>query len=111
VPALGLASLLEVVELRPAADRWERWQAHLLVQDLVRIRAEACQKALASHPGAEAGEAARRWLADSSELLARSSSLVGELRGASGATTGGASLALSAVAVRALADVVGAPVR
>jgi glutamate dehydrogenase len=100
---LGVPSLSEALQGRPYPDRWERWQSHLLADDLARVRTEATRKALVSHPGADGGDAARMWLADSSEELARPGTLVEQFK-----RTAAPSLSLRTLVVRSLADAVAA---
>ena len=75
---LSSPSLSEALQHRAAPDRWERWQAHSLCDDLARIVVVASVRALAAYPGAPAEQAGRQWLSDKSEALARASKLARE---------------------------------
>jgi glutamate dehydrogenase len=98
---LGLPLLVEGLGKRGGNDRWERVHAHLLGDDIARVRAEAVEEALAYYPAETGAEAGRLWLAAKSGPLAHAFVVAGEL-----AHAAVPSAALGALAVRALADVV-----
>jgi glutamate dehydrogenase len=90
----------QVVEF-PATSRWERFALNAIVDDLLLVRREAVQKALAEHPGAEAEGALAAFLASRPEAAARLDRLVEQLR-----AEGVHDLAVITVAVRQVRSVV-----
>lgn len=97
--ALSLPALQHALG-QGASDRWERWQLHLLADDVARARADAVTKALLAYSEAPSGQACRQWLAMRSGPLARVSFLVNQLG------PGPADVSLLALAVRALSETV-----
>jgi NAD-specific glutamate dehydrogenase len=101
--ALSLRLLHQKLRDRAGPERWERWQSHMLSDDLAYARAEAATRALASYPEEGGPEAARKWLASKSGPLAQASSLARRFE-----ASRVSSLSLGALAVRALVTAVGA---
>jgi glutamate dehydrogenase len=98
---LSISLLQRHLRERSGPDRWDRWQAHLLGDDLAGARAEAATRALTCFPAERGSEAARDWLASRSGPLGRASSLARQFAGSPVP-----SLSLGALAVRALVGAV-----
>jgi glutamate dehydrogenase len=101
---LLLPRLLGALRLRPAADRWERWQAHSLADDLARSRAAALAEALRGHPRLGGSAAAQAWLGERTAALHRVSFLARQVEGAGQPSP--PLLSLLSLAVRAVRDAV-----
>ena len=97
VEGLGLEQVAEMLAGWHPADRWERWQLHVLSEDLADMRAWAARAALASHPGRPRKDAVFAWLADRREATTSLLGLIGELRKAPAPNLSLASITLRAV--------------
>jgi glutamate dehydrogenase len=95
----------------PSPNRWQRWQLHLLGDEVAEIRAGAAIQALTEFPSDPGEEAVEKWLQRRRAPLDRARSLVFRLdRGetSSGVVSSGPSgasvpdIALATIAVRAL---------
>jgi len=100
--SLSLPSLRQRISGWPAADRWQRWEAHNLVSDIAGSGVAVAVAALRSYGQLAPGEAVSAWLAQRRGAVARAERLVAELHLSSSPNH-----ALAAVAVRALQDIVG----
>ena len=97
VEGLGLDQVAEVLARWHPADRWERWQLHVLTEDLADLRTRAARAALASHPGRLRKDAVAAWLADRREAATGFLGLIGELRKAPAPNLSLASIALRGI--------------
>jgi glutamate dehydrogenase len=59
------------LEELPAASRWDRWALNAVEEDLLNVRREAAERALASSNGEAPEAAVEEWLAGRSEPRAR----------------------------------------
>jgi glutamate dehydrogenase len=106
---LSLPVLLAGLAEQRGSGRWERWQAHVLAQDLARARAEGARNALHSYPEAGGADAVQMWLTDGlrGRFVDRARSLVQQLERSAQASQAAPALpglALLAVAARAVVD-------
>jgi glutamate dehydrogenase len=85
----------------PASSRWERFALNAIVDDLLLVRREAVQKALAARPGEDAEQALEAFLGSRPEAVARLERLAEQLR-----AEGVDDLAVITVAVRQVRGVV-----
>ena len=99
---LGLGPLSELLRGWPGAGRWQRWQLHVLADQLADTRVAISARALVAFPGEEGEQAVDRWLAAREQSVARATSLAARLRQAAA----GNDIALATVAVAALSAIV-----
>ena len=85
----------------PASSRWERFALNAIVDDLLLVRREAVQKALAAQPSVDAEQALQAFLDSRPEAVARLERLADQLR-----AEGVDDLAVITVAVRQVRSVV-----
>jgi glutamate dehydrogenase len=103
--AAGQSLQLDWVEAQvvgfPASSRWERFALNAIVDDLLLVRREAVQKALAARPSVDAEQALQAFLDSRPEAVARLERLAEQLR-----AEGVDDLAVITVAVRQVRSVV-----
>jgi glutamate dehydrogenase len=103
--AAGQSLQLDWIEAQvvgfPASSRWERFALNAIVDDLLLVRREAVQKALAAQPGEDAEQALEAFLGSRPEAVARLERLAEQLR-----AEGVDDLAVITVAVRQVRSVV-----
>jgi glutamate dehydrogenase len=85
----------------PASSRWERFALNAIVDDLLLVRREAVQKALAAQPAEDAEQALEAFVGSRPEAVARLERLAEQLR-----AEGVDDLAVITVAVRQVRSVV-----
>jgi glutamate dehydrogenase len=103
--AAGQSLQLDWIEAQvvgfPASSRWERFALNAIVDDLLLVRREAVQKALAAEPEEDAEQALQAFLGSRPEAVARLERLAEQLR-----AEGVDDLAVITVAVRQVRSVV-----